>query len=207
MKGIYEIRNVVTGDTYLGSSQSVQRRWQVHVDALNGGRHPNSLLQAAWLEYGPSAFAFRVLEVPGDGVDLIAREMALIGQLAPSYNIAGTPRVEFVAHGPSQRRRAPTPRFGETFRDVTVDLDAAAMGLVRCPACGVMCLVTPCDDSYRLEHASASRIKLRLIALCLAGCFDGLIDAAVACEREQAESDTPSDATPVSEVEGPDRCQ
>ncbi len=62
MKGVYEIRNTVTGECYIGKADSFEARWKLHRDTLRERRHHNHLLQAAWNSYGEDAFEFTVLE-------------------------------------------------------------------------------------------------------------------------------------------------
>lgn len=59
--GIYEIKCVVNGRAYIGSSVNMPRRMRVHRWALEGNRHVNAKLQAAWNKYGRAAFVFSVL--------------------------------------------------------------------------------------------------------------------------------------------------
>lgn len=59
--GVYSIRNVLTGDQYIGSSVSIESRWACHKSGLkhgNGSKH----LQRAWNKYGEENFIFEVLE-------------------------------------------------------------------------------------------------------------------------------------------------
>lgn len=71
-RGIYSIRNLVTGDLYIGSSANVERRLQDHRDALLRGRYfekndQKLHLQRAWEKYGSDQFEFKCIdEVPED---------------------------------------------------------------------------------------------------------------------------------------------
>lgn len=59
---IYQIMNRVTNKCYVGSSSnSPLSRWTDHIKRLRGGYH-NLKFQAAWNEYGPTAWDFRILE-------------------------------------------------------------------------------------------------------------------------------------------------
>jgi len=61
--GVYLIRNLHTGDVYIGSSShSIAKRWNTHRNDLIGGRHGNPRLQHAWNKYGADMFAWEVLE-------------------------------------------------------------------------------------------------------------------------------------------------
>lgn len=60
--GVYCIFNVVTKKRYVGSAAiSLKYRWRTHLRGLRNGCHHSSKLQAAWNQYGESAFEFIVL--------------------------------------------------------------------------------------------------------------------------------------------------
>jgi group I intron endonuclease len=88
---IYQIRNLVNGKLYIGSSLWTQKRFNKHSSLLSKGTHPNAHLQAAWNLYGKVAFAFEILEVcPPDTleIDLRQKEAGYIKTLAAEYNMA-----------------------------------------------------------------------------------------------------------------------
>ncbi len=61
--GVYQIRNVVNGKVYVGSSsQSLKYRWEIHRAKLRAGRHGNRYLQNAWNKHGETAFRFEIIE-------------------------------------------------------------------------------------------------------------------------------------------------
>ena len=71
--GIYAIVHILSGTRYVGQTNSLERRWLQHQDALNLGKHHNQRLQKKWIDDGPSAFEFKVLEyAPAylDGIQL-----------------------------------------------------------------------------------------------------------------------------------------
>lgn len=88
VSGVYRVTHLSTGRTlYVGSSQRVEKRYREHRGALEHGRHFNPHLQAAWNKYGPSDFAFDLIEacpVPA----LVARENHWMGALRPICNVA-----------------------------------------------------------------------------------------------------------------------
>jgi group I intron endonuclease len=89
---IYAIRNVITGDTYIGSTRKpIKYRFKDHERGLRLGNHPNPGLQAAAATYGASAFAFEVLESVAHPRDLKEREDYWIAAIAADgailYNI------------------------------------------------------------------------------------------------------------------------
>jgi len=85
MVGIYEIKNKVTGKSYIGSSKQIEKRWDQHLQALEKGRHHSILLQRAWNKYGRSYFEFKVKEECGEE-QLLEREQYYL-DLEPEYNI------------------------------------------------------------------------------------------------------------------------
>ncbi len=85
--GIYAIRNTVSGRIYIGSSESVIRRFRAHISELNRGIHHSPWLQRSWKKHGEEKFQFILLEVH-DRDGLIVREQELIDVLKPDYNTA-----------------------------------------------------------------------------------------------------------------------
>jgi group I intron endonuclease len=75
--GIYCIKNTVNGKVYIGSTARMHRRPQEHFRRLRRGTHESPPLQAAFAEYGESAFEFAVLESVSPG-GLIAAEQRLL---------------------------------------------------------------------------------------------------------------------------------
>jgi GIY-YIG catalytic domain-containing protein len=66
-RGIYGIFSVQTDRVYIGMTRtSFHQRWEAHRSALRNNRHTCTPLQAAWNQFGPNAFEFRILEVLDD---------------------------------------------------------------------------------------------------------------------------------------------
>lgn len=78
MIGIYQIENVKTGETYIGSSASLNNRIKVHMTDLARGIHINRPLQESWNKHGPQHFRFSILEITEDKYSLDAREIEWI---------------------------------------------------------------------------------------------------------------------------------
>lgn len=86
--GVYEIRNLLNGDIYIGSSVDIYKRIYGHVNLLNKDKHHNKHLQSAWSKYGGDSFLFNVIEeCEGEREILLAREQYYIDVLFPRYNI------------------------------------------------------------------------------------------------------------------------
>lgn len=86
--GIYMIRNLVNGRTYIGHSRAILQRWFYHLATLRCKRHRSKDLQDDWSQYGANNFEFLVLEHTDN---LCSRETARIKKLesedCPLYNI------------------------------------------------------------------------------------------------------------------------
>lgn len=64
-KGVYKIKNVVTGECYVGSSKNLNSRLTGHKCLLKKGQHENPEIQKSFNRYGSNAFVFYILkEVP-----------------------------------------------------------------------------------------------------------------------------------------------
>ena len=88
IRGIYMIRNAITGDSYVGKSNNIQARWLGHKSALRRGEHYCDPLQTDWMIYGESAFEFLLLmEVSGTD-SLQTAESAMIEKHHPQYDHA-----------------------------------------------------------------------------------------------------------------------
>lgn len=85
--GVYRITNTVTGDSYIGSSNDIRRRWTEHCHRLTRGTHDNSYLQRAIVKYGSAAFTIAVLEVCAVDM-LITVEQRHMDAGRPTYNMA-----------------------------------------------------------------------------------------------------------------------
>jgi group I intron endonuclease len=76
--GIYMIRNVITGQYYIGSAQNLKRRFREHEQQLKAGAHFNSRLQNAWNKHGATAFVFFPLSMLQTKEQLIPAEQLMI---------------------------------------------------------------------------------------------------------------------------------
>jgi group I intron endonuclease len=73
--GVYQIRNVVTGQLYIGSStRSLRHRLAEHLHQLRRKHHHNRHLQNAWLKWGQQNFAFEIIELVEKAEDVRERE-------------------------------------------------------------------------------------------------------------------------------------
>lgn len=85
--GIYQIRNLINGNLYVGSAQNLCRRQRVHFSHLQKNKHENTHLQRAYNLHGEDVFVFEVLESVKNKTDLIKVEQKYLDELSPRYNI------------------------------------------------------------------------------------------------------------------------
>jgi hypothetical protein len=107
MRGVYMIRNTVTGDRYIGCAQHMETRWKGHKRQLAIGMHHNHKLQEAWATYGADAFAFTVLEEVAPPRSFYLSEDRYLRELSPEYNLAPPGHESKEAIKPYKRRVAP----------------------------------------------------------------------------------------------------
>lgn len=90
MQGIYAIRHIATGRSYIGSSVNIARRWKEHRMRLANGQHPALHLLRAWRAYGSEAFEFLMLEECDVATELIRieRETYWMRLMQPVFNTA-----------------------------------------------------------------------------------------------------------------------
>jgi len=83
--GVYQIRNIVTGDFYIGSSADLNDRRRKHFADLKRGSHHNTHLQNSCNKHGVESFEFSPL-VYCEKTDLLYYEQGLIDAMRPTYN-------------------------------------------------------------------------------------------------------------------------
>ncbi len=84
--GIYQIRNIITGEIYVGSAVNLNRRKGEHFYYLKRNRHHSILLQRNYNKYGLDCFKFEILaHCPREY--LIKLEQWFLDNLKPSLNI------------------------------------------------------------------------------------------------------------------------
>lgn len=79
--GVYQIRNLVNGKIYVGSSKNLYHRCYSHFNMLKNGVHCNVHLQAAYNKYGKENFIFEVIEFIDDNNLIVPREQYYIDTL------------------------------------------------------------------------------------------------------------------------------
>jgi group I intron endonuclease len=85
--GIYQIKNVKTGDIYIGSTRNAFkiRKYQ-HFSKLRQNKHDSPVLQNSWNKYGKHKFIFEIIEYCPKK-QCLKREQYYIDKLNPRFNI------------------------------------------------------------------------------------------------------------------------
>ena len=87
MIGIYKITNIKNGDSYIGQSLNISKRWRSHLSCYNrNGTHYEYYIYRAFRKYGVENFRFEVLE-ECSVESLTEREQWYYEKLKPTYNI------------------------------------------------------------------------------------------------------------------------
>lgn len=87
MIGIYQIVCIFNGNSYIGSSINIIKRWKDHKYDLNAGRHRNLHLRKAWEKYGQNCFVFQVLELHESSKNLAESEARWLLAIQPEFNL------------------------------------------------------------------------------------------------------------------------
>ena len=83
--GVYKIVNTITGDSYIGSSKDVKRRWVEHKCPSRWKRYSNNPMYLDMQKYGVDKFSFQILEEV-EIESLKEVEQQLIEKIHPTYN-------------------------------------------------------------------------------------------------------------------------
>jgi len=84
---VYTLKNMLTGEMYIGSSSNIYQRRNQHLSSLRRGKGRHPRLQSNWNQYGESAFQFEILERIKDTTELREREQFWMDRLKPALNI------------------------------------------------------------------------------------------------------------------------
>lgn len=96
MIGIYKITNKVNGKAYIGSSNNIGKRWELHINRLECNKHDNKYLQQDFNNFGFYNFTFEILkECKKDELLQIEKEYIDINS-NNSYNIVGNINTPYI---------------------------------------------------------------------------------------------------------------
>ena len=85
--GIYQIRNVLTNEKYIGSAKDFRIRENAHYSLLERNKHHSVHLQNAYNKYGKENFVFEILEFISNPINLVKYEQLYLNEYKPEYNI------------------------------------------------------------------------------------------------------------------------
>lgn len=135
--GVYAIRNVVTGEVYVGSSANCKRRWKDHRGALKHHRRTAiPLLQKAWDAHGAENFEFVFLEEVEDLRLLLEREAHWIAHFdshVRGYNMTPTGTAKGVLRSAQTRARMSANHRRENSPETRAKISAARKGTKLSP--------------------------------------------------------------------------
>ena len=113
---VYEIKNKVNGNCYIGSTINPKARWAEHKGRLRNNKHHSFIMQNAWKKYGEGAFEFNVI-LQCDRTDMIDYENRLM--VMQSYNVKRTAREHLFVYTESFREKCRQGRVGSITSDET----------------------------------------------------------------------------------------
>lgn len=87
--GIYNIRNIINDNIYIGSSIRIKERWAAHRNLLKRGKHHCKKLQDEYKEFGMENFIYEIIQY-SEG-DLIKEELRWLNFFKPEYNTIKRP--------------------------------------------------------------------------------------------------------------------
>ena len=97
-KGVYQIKSLINGKSYIGSSINIHKRWRLHKSELTNNKHHSIVLQRHVNKYGIKDLQFIILEETDESL-IIEREQYYIDREEKQnlYNInplaSGTPNM------------------------------------------------------------------------------------------------------------------
>jgi len=86
ISGIYQIKNIMNGDIYIGQSVNLYKRKYSHFNSLKNNTHKNKFLQKAYNDFGENCFIFSIILIC-EKIELTYYEQKLVDKLNPIYNI------------------------------------------------------------------------------------------------------------------------
>ena len=79
IKGVYKITNINDGKVYIGESNDIYKRWNIHLNDLKNNKHHSNKLQQDFNIYKEDDFKFEILEILNtDGLTNYKIQMELI---------------------------------------------------------------------------------------------------------------------------------
>lgn len=116
--GVYEIRNIITNERYIGSSGNINQRVKRHWIRLREGIHSNKPLQRAYDSFGRSAFRIQILELCVPKFLKIAEQKYLNDGFDTLYNVRESTRNTQRVYSEEEFQRALSGPKGRRYRFV-----------------------------------------------------------------------------------------
>lgn len=73
--GIYKITCTGNNQCYVGSSNNIKYRWQVHLSTLRRGNHHSTYMQRSFNKYGEDTFIFEVIHTMKNYDEILLRQL------------------------------------------------------------------------------------------------------------------------------------
>lgn len=112
--GIYQILNIKTGKSYIGSAKDFNIRWKRHLKDLENKNHSSIKLQRSYEKHGRDSFVFKIIElIPYEKSKIVDREDFYIksyNSKANGYNIADASFGDTWTACPNKSERSATLR-------------------------------------------------------------------------------------------------
>ncbi len=84
--GVYLIKSLTTGDSYIGASVCMYSRWKQHLSELKRKKHFSHKLQELYDANGKSNLVFGVIKVVDSVENLKVNERRYIARMKPTLN-------------------------------------------------------------------------------------------------------------------------
>lgn len=122
-RGIYRIRCLITGKSYIGRAESIERRWsEEHLPSLRKDRHHSQRLQRSWNKYGESNFVLEVIEeIPERALQEV--EQRYLDQLWGLDLLLNTNNKAVGGSSPGSRSQESRKRTGDALRGRSLSED------------------------------------------------------------------------------------
>lgn len=137
--GIYQIRNLVNGKVYIGSSVNMYDRWCEHRSELKHNSHHSQKLQRAYNKYGEHNLIFEVIEQV-DTLELLDKEQYYINlhnSVENGYNICKETGKGPTLYGKSNPKSHPvicleTGKIFESIIEASKQTNTSSIGIGQC---------------------------------------------------------------------------
>lgn len=85
---VYQIKNILNGFVYIGSTKNFHKRMKTHLRQLKNNNHHSFYLQDAFNEFGESNFIFEIIFESDNKIMVLDKEKEIIANTMNKYNIS-----------------------------------------------------------------------------------------------------------------------